>query len=545
MIFKVTDNNRGISNIFSDVFSKTSKEKYDYDDSFKQQIQQDEKALNGYQQKINNGVTNTKKLQNALAGASAEARVFAETGLRAGQSVESFVVNQKQAQIATAAQNKSLGKVRALINTYNSSLGELKLEQQQFAEGVAQSNPILGAYFTKVNSGKATMGGYIRSLVAAKAATLGFKAITAALNMGITVLVSMGISALINSIVQAAEAEKKAIEDAVSSADDLKKSLDDISSYKEKIEELQKSLNDNSLSQSEAIEKRKELISIQDELIEKYGGEKEVVDSITKAIQGETNALDELKKKDADEWLKNNQPAIDSANSFFNDTQEFSIAEDYTSGVGWQDLSKFLSSQNISLPTIILGKKGAQQQGKWLQSNISFVGKRDDIVSDYDTLYDAVNEYLKSGTLSKDDVQAWNDFLNKISEARKYIVENEDKSYQKNQEVLQTSVESAIVVNDTYSEAYNKLQEAKERYNQALSENDLTKITEAYKNYQDVFNSLGVDSFNIDEQHVPHENIINYFHELQKEFNKVAADTPIIVDVQAELKSDKSYTRAC
>lgn len=538
LIFKVIDN----SSNFSGVFSKTSKIKYD--DGFEQQIKRDKNALNEYQQKINNGVTNTKKLQKALAGASAEARVFAETGLRAGQSVESFVVNQKQAQIATAAQHKSLGNVRALINTYNSSLGELKLKPEQFAQGVAQSNSVLGEYLSKTEAGKATMRGYIRSLVGAKAATLGLKVATTALNMGITMLVSSVISAAINDIVQKVEAEKKAVEDAVSSADDLKKSLDDISSYKEKIEELQKSLNDNSLSQSEAIEKRKELISIQDELIEKYGGEKEVVDSITKAIQGETNALDELKKKDADEWLKNNQPAIDSANSFFNDDQTFEIrdiaieensARDFINKLDLPTLKHHTSNYHIGQG--ILNPEPAVTFG-----DMQFRGKRDDIVSDYDTLYDAVNEYLKSGTLSKEDKQAWEDFLNKISEARKYIVENEDNSYQNSQEVLQTSVESAIAVNDKYSEAYNKLQEAKERYNQALSENDLTKITEAYRNYQDVFNSLGVDSFNIDEQHVPHESIIDYFYELQKEFNEVAADTPIIVDIQAELKTQDSPT---
>ncbi|MEG1801312.1 MAG: hypothetical protein RR273_04985, partial [Oscillospiraceae bacterium] len=48
--------------------------------------------------------------------------------------------------------------------------------------------------------------------------------------------------------------------------------------------------------------KRKELISIQDELIGKYGTEKDVVDKVTAAIKGNVNVLDEFNEKSWNSW---------------------------------------------------------------------------------------------------------------------------------------------------------------------------------------------------------------------------------------------------
>ena len=71
----------------------------------------------------------------------------------------------------------------------------------------------------------------------------------------------------------------------------------DIDGYKSKVEELQTVLNDSSSSISDVTEARKTLMSIQDELIEKYGAEKSAVDLITEGINGQADAFDKLAEK--------------------------------------------------------------------------------------------------------------------------------------------------------------------------------------------------------------------------------------------------------
>ena len=50
--------------------------------------------------------------------ASVAARKFAEDGKLATEGIDGFIKAQKEAQVATLAQNKSLGNARAIIKEY-------------------------------------------------------------------------------------------------------------------------------------------------------------------------------------------------------------------------------------------------------------------------------------------------------------------------------------------------------------------------------------------------------------------------------------------
>lgn len=79
--------------------------------------------------------------------------------------------------------------------------------------------------------------------------------------------------------------------------EELKSTKSDIDSYKSKIEDLYKTINDSNSSISDVTEARKNLMTIQDELIEKYGAEKKTIDIITDAINGQADAFDRLAEK--------------------------------------------------------------------------------------------------------------------------------------------------------------------------------------------------------------------------------------------------------
>lgn len=66
-----------------------------------------------------------------------------------------------------------------------------------------------------------------------------------------------------------------------------------VDNYKTKIKQLIFTI-ENGLSFDEVADARIELISIYSKLIDKFGTEKSVIESITNAINGQTDALDEL-----------------------------------------------------------------------------------------------------------------------------------------------------------------------------------------------------------------------------------------------------------
>lgn len=77
---------------------------------------------------------------------------------------------------------------------------------------------------------------------------------------------------------------------------DYREATSELSSYQSRVQELNDSLNSNTLSHKDAIEARKELLDIQNQLLVKYGKEAGSIQTITDAIHGESGAFDELKE---------------------------------------------------------------------------------------------------------------------------------------------------------------------------------------------------------------------------------------------------------
>ena len=202
-----------------------------------------------------------------------------------------------------------------------------------YMQGLDGSDVALKAYVASVDDGNYSLTGFQQfiqqhnaglqqSTVGAYASAAAHAALNAALSMGLSLLISFvvsGISKLINAEKEAAEAAKEATKDAEKLSEEFS-SLDD---YKKQIKELRKSLDSNNLSQSEAYDARQKLLTIQDELISKFGLEKEGINLVTGAIEDQIGAIDELEKKDAQDWVYSNQKAINDAVKYFDDEDKF------------------------------------------------------------------------------------------------------------------------------------------------------------------------------------------------------------------------------
>ena len=146
-------------------------------------------------------------------------------------------------------------------------------------------------------------------------------AANAALTLGLSLVISLAAQC-ISAWANAGEAARKAAQDAANASEELREQNESLKDYKKQIRELRKELDSNTLSESEAYTAREKLLTIQNELIDKFGLEKDGINLVTGAIEAQISAIDKLSQKDAQQWLNNNQQSINEAIAYFDsDTQ--------------------------------------------------------------------------------------------------------------------------------------------------------------------------------------------------------------------------------
>ena len=176
------------------------------------------------------------------------------------------------------------------IEAYNTEIDKCVGSQTAFYRTMLNASEEAQNIVAAADGGKIAIDGLTK---ASKAAELGMRGLALAGNMLASFLVSSFISLLIN----VANASDEIADSAAQIGNSFKETTSDLDDYKTKVDELRNTIDDSSSSIADVQNARKELISIQDDLIEKYGTEESVVKSITDAVNGEANAWDQLKKK--------------------------------------------------------------------------------------------------------------------------------------------------------------------------------------------------------------------------------------------------------
>lgn len=138
-----------------------------------------------------------------------------------------------------------------------------------------------------------------------KASTL---ALNAALFAG-----AMAVTGLITLYQNYQQEQKKAIDEALSEADELSTKNTDLDDTIEQIKQLRQTTDDNNVGYQEAAKAREELNKIQKQLISDYGLEKNAIDLTTGSIDEQIKKLKELRKEAAQDWLNSNVEEINTA----------------------------------------------------------------------------------------------------------------------------------------------------------------------------------------------------------------------------------------
>ena len=329
---------------------------------------------------------------------------------------------------------------------------------------------------------------------AAQAASLKVRLLTSALTFGLSLVVGAllqaGIKALdgwITTEEEAAEAARNAVKDS----QNLTKEFKSLEEYKDQIRKLRESLDSNNLSQAEAYDARQKLLTIQDELISKFGLEKEGINLVTGAIEEQIDVIDEYEKKNAIEWLNNNQKSINEAIEFFHGLSKNGsfIVDNWAPTKNVKKMVKAYADDRAGVLT--LNDLGVQ--------SIEFMGSTEEIKSEVEAfqdwlgikekeMRDELNELtsLPLDEQTKDvrsriasleaDIAQLQDYREDIGEEHENWF-GEDSEYATNKALMDETKQKTALAN--YSDQYMKILKAQNDFKEAQAKGDEEGMKEA------------------------------------------------------------------
>lgn len=246
-------------------------------------------------------------------------------------------------------------------------------------------------------------------------------------------------------------------------SESVKTSQSEISDYKSKVEELQKTISDSSSSYADVTEARKQLITIQNEMIDKYGTEKSSIKAITDAINGETDAWERLTDK---QW--------ESSKVDFNSTGGI-IKEISNALNGYKDnIDRMKKEYGNYSQTISFGDITGADNRKQAEELLKRFGT-----------FTKTSAGIGEITLSGNADEVYNQIL-QIKEVMSDMGADFGKSFSND---LDKMASSAKDVSDSYKDMYDQYVLYEEILSDTDYKNTFKKLSDEYQNYQDTLTS--------------------------------------------------------
>lgn len=427
---------------------------------------------------------------------------FKTNGLKGENGALSTLFGNKKQNVIDSSLISQFEKFKEEFN--NSSMSA-----EALAEKIGIVDERIVNYAKTCKNGELTTKGFTTSLdemsVGAKAGRVALQGLAMVGNMLAMVLVSK----LVEGIYQLATYSSTLADKASEVGSAFKETESDIASYKVKIEDLQATINDSSSSYSDVTQARKDLMTIQDELINKYGSEEGAIKNITDAIKGQTSALDELTNTEYQKMVND-----------FNKTDFLGTIQNGFKGSNFQQMLDNMEGGKYRVTFAITGDKDFN---KLLQDKFGaqLTGDRDMMITGnlqevYDKLleiqelskqYDTGNFFnLLSGaiTTAEDNLKDYKDIYNAYILHDKILNGNNDdfakyyKEANDEYEKYKESVEKDGIDSET---AKKNAQEYVDTVNQAMDKaltNGETGISNYFRTmHEDLINEVNSEDFEI------------------------------------------------
>lgn len=321
-----------------------------------------------------------------------------------------------------------------------------------------------------------------------------------AANLAVSAVASLAVGALVTVGEKAGEVLHnfkdntfgKSLEEQKEQIDEMGQALDNtassIDSYKSKITDLKDSIDSGTLSEQEAYQARKDLLEIQDELIQKYPEEASGIDLLNGSLETQLDLLNGITEAKARAYLSENNDIIQKSYEEMTKQRTYkSTGFDNYLEADSNDMSEIEKiAQKYADKGLAFAQYGSEKNGK-ARYDIEVTA---DVSQAKDAIDDFYNDVQKSNLISDDAKEALSSRLSQWSNEAKGIVD-EYGDYAKQ------AAKYEIQLNDTWSKTYSDLEEAQKTYNDAVAKNDDKAIAAALKKVkaaQDEFANTDIDN---------------------------------------------------
>lgn len=321
-----------------------------------------------------------------------------------------------------------------------------------------------------------------------------------AANLAVSAIASLAVGALVTVGEKAGEVLHnfkdntfgKSLEEQKEQIDEMGQALDNtassIDSYKSKITDLKDSIDSGTLSEQEAYQARKDLLEIQDELIQKYPEEASGIDLLNGSLETQLDLLNGITEAKARAYLSENNDIIQKSYEEMTKQRTYkSTGFDNYLEADSNDMSEIEKiAQKYADKGLAFAQYGSEKNGK-ARYDIEVTA---DVSQAKDAIDDFYNDVQKSNLISDDAKEALSSRLSQWSNEAKGIVD-EYGDYAKQ------AAKYEIQLNDTWSKTYSDLEEAQETYNDAVAKNDDKAIAAALKKVkaaQEEFANTDIDN---------------------------------------------------
>lgn len=420
-----------------------------------------------------------------------------------------------------------LDDFEAFKDLYNES----SLSAQVLAENLGGVDDRIVNYAKTCKNGELTTEGFRKSVesmtLSAKAATVATKALSLAGNM----LLMWGISEAIQLIYSCATASDRLRESASELGSAFSSTQAEINDYKNRINDLYKTINDNSSSYEETYTARQNLLSIQDEMIEKFGKEAEAVKLVTDAINGETSSLDTLTQK---KWQE-------TKNTFSHDTDR-SWTEKF--GDNWanfwsgssDNFDRMVNEMEDTEVSFLITPRYRDETYKAFYDKLqedynashTFTtrGEMFTISGDLDDIYKQLKNIQ---SLAKDmglDDSALTD-LARQTESTKSTLETYEEIY--GQHVLYDK----ILDGDVYEESFREINDAYKKYQEAFATGDEEAIEKAKQSFAEIVQSA--------TEGINDQSVVDYFNHMYPDLQETVGSWEFEVAFKTAVEDDSDH----
>ena len=387
--------------------------------------------------------------------------------------------------------NTAINSVKKSISTsveFDDFIKKIDLTGKSFDQAASIYIPAFIKQLTSAVTITTVMKGALKGLVS----IIGNLAVAAVASLAMGALVKAGekVGEVFHNIKdntfgKSFEEQKQQIDEMGQALDNTASSID---SYKSKIADLKDSIDSGTLSEEESYEARKNLLSIQDELITNYGNEVEGVDLLNGSLETQLELLNGITEAKARAYLSENNDIIQKS------YEEMTKQRTYKS-TGFDDYLEADSNDRSEIEKIAqkyadkglaFAQYGSEKNGK-ARYDIEVTA---DVSQAKDAIDDFYNDVQKSSLISDDAKEALSSRLSQWSNEAKGIVD-EYGNYAKQ------AAKYEVQLNETWSKTYSDLEAAQESYNDAVAKNDDKAIAAALKKVkvaQEEFANTDIDN---------------------------------------------------